>query len=374
MNNLTRNVIGMDISDRDAKTYGERPDGTKLLETTLPLDRAVLEASLRPYLELDPVVVLEAGTHSNWLSDFLLGMGFRDVLVANPRDLKLISHSKKKNDRIDARKLARIGRVAPELLAAIKPRSAPARLTRSLVGTRAAAVKARTMLVNNVRGTVKAMGGRLADCDPDQFHRHANSLDESLVPFVTPMMNLIECLTETIEYYDEIITDHVAESPAAERLAEVPGIGPITALSFVACVDDPHRFKRNRNIGAYLGLVPGLDESGELRKQLPITKAGDPYMRELLVMTAQRFLMKNGKDCDLKRWGRDLMERGGKNGRKRAVVAVARKLAVMLLTLWKSGQDYRPFTRPAPETGPGEGKAKSAPKTRKQNKPMKKAA
>ncbi len=120
-------------------------------------------------------------------------------------------------------------------------------------------------------------------------------------------------------------------------------MGTLIALSFMLTLEDPHRFGKSRDVGCYLGLQPGRRNSGQSEPQMHISKEGDPYLRTLLVQRAQHILGPFGVDCDLRRGGLKLAERGGKSGEKRAIIATARKLAVLLHHLWVSGEAYEPL-------------------------------
>jgi transposase len=131
--------------------------------------------------------------------------------------------------------------------------------------------------------------------------------------------------------------------PETQALVKVPGVGALTAVTFVLTVGDEHRFQKSRDIGGYIGLRPRRDQPGSHDPQLGITKAGNAYLRTLLVECANHILGPFGKDSALRRWGLHLMERGGKNARKKALVAVARKVAVLLHRLWTTQEQYSPF-------------------------------
>ena len=131
-------------------------------------------------------------------------------------------------------------------------------------------------------------------------------------------------------------------------LKQVKGVGTLIALTFLLTLEDPHRFGKSRDVGGYLGLQPGRRNSGKSEPQLHISKEGDPYLRTLLVQGAQHILGPFGVDCDLRRWGLKLAERGGKSGKKRAIVATARKLAVLLHHLWVSAEVYEPLHNSSP--------------------------
>jgi transposase len=206
-------------------------------------------------------------------------------------------------------------------------------------------VETRTKLINHVRGLVKALGHRVRSCDADQFAAVAtSSLPAALGAAVEPVLEMIVALTEQLAVLDRAIESIAATSYAEEvrRLTQVHGVGALTALTFVLTLNDPARFPQSRRVGAYLGLVPRLDQSGEVNRQLGITHAGETYLRTLLVGSAQTILRDASPDTDLKRYGLRVMERGGKYARQRAAVAVARKLSVLLHRLWIRGETYVP--------------------------------
>jgi transposase len=157
------------------------------------------------------------------------------------------------------------------------------------------------------------------------------------------MLDQIAMLTEQIQGFDQRI-EHMAESkyPETKVLRGVKGVGALTAMSFVT-VGDAKRFRKSRDVGCYLGLRPRRSQSGERDPQLGITKAGNRPLRATLVQCAQYVLGPFGPDSALRRWGLTLAQRGGKNAKKRASVAVARKLAVLLHRLWVTQKPYEPF-------------------------------
>jgi transposase len=205
-------------------------------------------------------------------------------------------------------------------------------------------VQTRTKLINHVRGAVKVTGARLSTCTADAFaKRAALELPAVMGPALMPLLNLITQLTRQIGAYDRQIAQLIATAyPVARRLQQPQGVGPLTALTFLLLVDDPTRFRRSRDVGAYFGLVPRLDESGASTPQLRITKRGDTLGRRLLVNAAQYIMGPFGPPCNLRRHGEGIAARGGANGKKRAVIAVARKLAVLLHHLWITDCRYDP--------------------------------
>jgi transposase len=314
--------------------------------------RTTPEAFERRFASEQPLrVAIEAGTHSPWASRVLEGCG-HEVLVANARKLRLIYSNKRKTDEVDAENLARLARVDPKLLYPLRHRGEESQAHMALIRSRDALVSSRTQLVNHVRGAVKSFGGRLPKCPARSFHKRAKEhIPEALLAALAPVLEQIGSLTERIRDYDRRLETIAKEHyPETELLRQVEGVGPLTALTFVLSVDDPYRFEKSRSVGAYLGLVPARDRSGERDPQKRISKEGDEMLRRLLVSGAHYILGPFGSDSDLRRHGGKIASRGGKNAKKRAVVAVARKLAVLLHSLWISGELYEPL-RNAPRSG-----------------------
>ena len=288
-------------------------------------------------------IALEVGTHSPWVSRLLKSLG-HEVYVANPRQVKLISQSSRKDDRVDAMMLARLVRVDPELLRPIRHRSEEAQMDLMAIRVRAALVDGRTMLVNAARGLAKSVGERLPQCDADQMGTaQARALPQPLQTALQPLLEQVEALTVRIKRGDRQI-EQIARTkyPETELLQQVQGVGTLIALTFVLTVEDKQRFQKSRDVGCYLGLRPKRSNSGDSEPELRITKEGDVYLRKLLVQGAHYILGRKGPDTDLKRWGTRLAE-GGKRAKKRAVVAVARKLAILLHKLWVCGEVYEPL-------------------------------
>jgi transposase len=303
--------------------------------------RTTPEAFGRRFSVLEPCrVVMEVGTHSRWASSLLTSLG-HDVIVANPWKVRLIAASIKKTDRSDAETLARLGRSDPRLLSPITHRSMDAHADLEIIHARQALIASRSLLINHVRGAVKPFGARLPTCDAHVFHKKvAAAVPDVLRPALEPLLAVIEKLTGEIFQADARL-EHIMEEryPVTKVLRQVPGVGPLISLTYILTIGDPGRFKTSRQVGPYLGLVPRQRESGERAPQLRISKAGNKYLRQLLVSGAHYILGFRGPDTDLRRWGLKYAA-GGKTAKKRAVVAVARKLAVLLHRLWVTGEVY----------------------------------
>ena len=289
-------------------------------------------------------IAIEAGTHSPWVSRVLEECG-HEVLVANARKLKLIYASKRKTDEIDAENLARLARLDPKLLYPLKHRGEDSQVHLAIIRSRQTLVDARTQLVNHVRGAVKSFGARLPKCPARSFHKKAaEHIPEALWPALGPILETIGSLTERIRDYErQLETISKEHYPDTELLRQVEGVGTLTALTFVLTLEDPYRFEKSRAVGGYLGLVPARDQSGDRDPQRHISKEGDEMLRKLLVGSSNYILGPFGSDSDLRRHGEKIASRGGKNAKKRAVVAVARKLSVLLHSLWLSAEVYEPL-------------------------------
>jgi len=289
-------------------------------------------------------LVMEVGPMSRWVSALATECGC-EVIVANPRKVRAIAESDSKTDRADAELLARLGRVDPKLLHPIRHRGPEAQADLAVLKARAELVRTRTALVNHVRGVSKSFGARLPLCSTPSFEKkNLAFLPAVLRPAFEGILKVLQSLGAAISEYDEQI-DQLSETKYKETalLRQVPGVGVQTSLAFVLTLEDPHRFKKSRQVGSFVGLRPRLRQSGAQDPQLRITKTGDVRLRCLLVQCAHRILGPFGQDSTLRRWGEKLSLRGGKAAKKRAIVAVARKLAVLLHRLWVTGEVYDPL-------------------------------
>ena len=339
---LQRLTLGLDLGDRSSHYCILDEMGRILVESKVSTSPNAMKEVFGSMPRSR--IALETGTHSPWVSRILSGLG-HEVIVAHARNVRLIGESRRKDDRLDAQTLARLARIDPQLLCPVKHRSAEAQADLTVIRARAGLVRARTALVNTARGLAKSYGERLRGCNVRNMNpEKAESLSPELQAALEPLLNAIESLSERIVEYNERIEQLAQQSyPKVALLKQIKGVGTLIALTFLLTLEDPHRFGKSRDVGGYLGLQPGRRKSGESEPQLHISKEGDPYLRTLLVQGAQHILGPFGIDCDLRRWGLKLAERGGRNGKKRAIVATARKLAVLLHHLWVSGEVYQPW-------------------------------
>jgi transposase len=334
-------TVGLDIGDDYTHAAVLNGNGEVLLEDRIK----TREPDVRRWLAAGPaaLVALETGTHSRWMAKVARECGHQ-VIVANAREVRLIYAGTNKHDRLDAKKLARLARVDPELLKPIQHRGDQEHSDLALIAARELLVKMRSEAINMVRGMVKADGSRVTGCASESFTHWASPvLPESLKNALAPILEQIDQLSERIREYDERI-EHLANTryPQVALLKQVAGVGTLTAMTFLLTIGDPWRFQRSRDVGCYVGLRPKRDQSGQKDPQLGISKAGDSRLRRTLVNCAHYILGPFGPDCDLRRWGLKLAG-PGKNAKKRAIVAVARKLAVLLHRLLTTGEEYQPL-------------------------------
>ena len=307
--------------------------------------------SLEKLSEAHPgaLMVMEVGMHSPWISRLFEKLGHR-VVVANPRKTRAIWSNDRKDDKKDARMLAKLARSDESLLHPVRHGTEESQQDLLQIKLRDNLVRQRVDVISAVRFTLKGLGIATRSPNTNCFAKHAREVlggDYShVLALVEPSLRVIDAMTEQIRALDKAIEAMAHDKyPESEYLTQIAGVGTITSLTFILTIGDPARFKRARDVAAYLGLVPRRDQSGQSDPQLRITKAGDAYLRRLLVSAAQYILGPFGPDCHLRRKGLKLAERGGPRAKKKAVVAVARKLAVLMLFLWRDEQIYRPKYR-----------------------------
>jgi transposase len=333
--------VGLDLGDRFTHYCVLNEEGELIEEGRMQ----TTESSFVKHFsgEFAMRIAMEAGTHSPWLSRLLKRLGHQ-VLVANPRKIPAITQSDSKNDRNDAEHLARFAAFDPKLLSPIEHRSEQRQQDLNLIHARSALVRARTMIINVVRGLVKSAGGRLPSCSSESFaERTQAAIPEPLAIVCTPLRKQVQMLTTQIGMMDKQIDQLVKKYPEISLLKTAPGVGPLVAACYVLTLDTPDVLGDNRQAGAFLGLRPRQSQSGNSDPQRRITKTGNNYLRSLLVQSAQYILGRFGPDSALRRWGLKLAASGGKRGRKRAIVAVARKLAVTLHSMWRNRNPFQAF-------------------------------
>ena len=335
-------VIGMDLGDKNHKAGVLDPEGVEALRQEVSNTPEEVRLFLKRFT--DAILVIETGTHCRWISRLAKELGVR-VVVGNARKLRMIWQSTRKNDWNDACMLAKLGHADPGLLAPVNLREDECQTLLRLVNARDLLVRHRAGIVNLVRGTCKAEGDRLAECGTESFARLEYEVPATLREVTKPLFALLREVTKKIALYDKLLANRLAKhhQEDAALVQAIPGVGPVTAAAFLASVGEPQTFGKARDAGAYFGLVPRQSQSGESDRQLRISKAGNAQVRRLLVVSANYILGPFAPDSDLRRHGLRIAERGGKNARRRAKVAVARKLAVVMMTLLQNRQAYRPL-------------------------------
>ncbi len=334
----TRQSVGLDLGDQFS-VFCIMDGGEVVEEGRLRTTSAALSGFLS---RLSPsVVVMEVGQHSPWVSRLVPPSGHRSI-VLNTHRVRLIAESLQKNDRNDAETLAFLGQLPLDQLAQVRHRSEQTQADLALIRGRAALVRCRTMLINHARGAAKAVGHKLPACDARSFPAHVGpAVPDELRPALYPLLEEVAALTNRIHDLDRALEEVAQERyPETTLLRQVPGVGPLIALTFVLTLADPERFERSRQVGAYLGLVPRQHESSGRSRDLGITHAGDHHLRQLLVQGAHYVIGPRGPDTDLRRWALAQLDAKGPRAKKRIVIAVARKLAVLLHRLWVTGAVY----------------------------------
>jgi transposase len=328
-----RMTIGLDLGDRNSRYCILDEAGEVVSEDQLPTNKTGLNSLFGKMASSR--VAMEVGTHSPWVSRHIASLG-HEVIIANPHKVKLITQSVRKNDRIDARQLARLARVDPKLLSPIRHRGEAAQADLAVIRARAGLVEARTQLINCARGTAKPIGERLKPCDADQVKEAlAEGLSAAVRMAIEPLLKTVEAISQQLAVYDEKIEEIAKRYPEVKLLTQVYGVGTLIGLTYILTIEDAQRFEHSRDVGAFLGMQPKQRDSGNSQPQLGISKTGDRLLRSLLVQGAHCILRKGAPDSDLRS--------GGKNAKRRIIVAVARKLAVLLHRLWVTGEVYEPL-------------------------------
>ena len=335
-------TIGLDVGDDRSYACVLDPEGVRREVFSFRTD---LEGLTRRFDRQTARVVLEAGSHSRWISKRLAEMG-HEVVVADPRKLGLVAKSHCKTDRRDAEILARLGSAsgARRLLGKVEHRSEEAQCDLAVLVTRDHFVRQRTMNINRVRGVLKSFGIRVPRMSTRRFHTTAAQyVPAALLPALQPILEEILSLQIRIKRLDDEIKRIARRYPQVQRLQAICGVGPIISLAFVLSLGEPTRFKRSRDAGPFFGLTPRIFQTGRTDLQLPIARTGNPFVRRHLIQAAQCVLREKSPDCDLKRYGKKIEARGGRYPKKRAVVAIARKLAVLMHQLLVDATPYDPW-------------------------------
>lgn len=340
---------GIDLGSKHSEICLVDAAGEALWRKRIPTTAAAFEKALGSLAPLP--IAIETGGESNWVRRRLIALGHQ-VTVADAKRLKVVTDTYSKDDRRDARLLAQIQLRWPELLAAVAPRSLETERNRALLKARQSVVEARVKLMNSARGLLKSFGVKPPPVSAEAFARRLRPLTPAgLEAALGPLLDAIAALGAVIRGYDQAVETLCREryQQATSRMRSIKGVGPLTALAFTLELDDDvGRLRSSRAAGALVGLRPKRRDSGAAQPDLSITKAGNRMLRALLIQCAQ-YVLGRGDDSALRRWGLGLAERSGtKRGKRRAVAATARKLAVLLHTLWRRDEDFAPWPHGAP--------------------------
>jgi transposase len=306
---------------------------------------AIAEA-LRKHAPGAERIGLEAGQLSAWLYHGLKAKGLPVVCIDARHARAALSLRLNKTDANDAFGLAQIMRVGWYREVIVKGHDCQA--LRALLVVRSQLVTQITTLKNCVRGVLKTFGRVL----PKQLHasyiaavRKIVEVDAVLEPIVMPILKTIAATMEQLHVYDRAVHRIAREDDTARHLMTAPGVGPVVVLAYITGIETPSRFVRSSSVGAYFGMTPRRYQSGEVDKAGRISKCGDNLVRGLLFEAAKVLLSRSAKPSDLQAWGRSLMRR---ISRKKATIAVARKLSVILHRMWTTGEPFRWTALPVP--------------------------
>jgi transposase len=332
--------VGLDVSLRMTALCVVDESGGVIAEGKVASEPEALGGWLREHAPAARRIGMETGPLAVWLWNGLKERGL-PVHVIDARHAKAgLTLQASKTDRNDARGLAQIMRTG--WFKEVQVKSTAAHLLRALLASRGMLVATRCALENQIRGLLKTFGLVLGKAGRRRFEvrlRELLAAEPRLGRLVTPLLEVRRSLVEQIQTYDRCLVAIARRHAVVRRLMSVPGVGAVTAVAFVAAIDDPSRFRRSRHVGAYFGLVPRRYQSGEVDRPGRISKAGDQLVRTLLYEAANALLTRSRQPSALKAWAEAIAAR---SGRKKAKVALARRLAVMLHRLWRDGTAFVP--------------------------------
>ena len=331
---------GLDVSLRSCALCVVDTKGKALLERELPCEVQDIAECLTDFKHPIERVGFEAGTMSQHLFFGLQALGF-DVVCMEARQVNAaLSAMRNKTDKNDARGIAQVLRTG--WFSPVHMKSRKAHGQRALLSTRKALLNKTIDLANEVRGLLKIFGIRLPKSVShgsfDSIVRPMIEIDDVLTHALLPLLDARVALYHHYLELDRRVKRAASRDEVCMRMMTVPGVGPVTALTFKAAVDDPARFNSSRTVGAHFGLTPRRYQSGEVDNPGRISRAGDRDVRSTLYSAANAMLMRTMAGSSLKSWGMRLKRT---KGRRRAVVAVARKLAVLLHRMWINGTEFR---------------------------------
>lgn len=337
--------VGFDVSEKKIATFAICGEKTSKDNPEISNDPEAIKQFLKIFPDPKNVcVVMETGTHSLWMSELIRKLGF-EVIVAHARDLALIYGTDKKNDKLDAEKLARLAQADKKLLHPVEHMTMERRTDLMVVKSRDLVVRQRVQTINAIRGFLRSCGCKMIEAGytADSIKKCCSALPAEVKPAIIPLLQHICYCDRIIKDYDRQIRKLCQKYHETDILRQIPGVGELTALAFVLIIGNPRRFKNAQRLCAYLGLVPKQDQSGDTDKQLGITKQGNKLGRRLLIQASHYIMGPFGKDCKLRSFGLRIQSRGGNSAKMKSFVAVARKLVTVMFALWMNpGVPYDP--------------------------------
>jgi transposase len=334
-----KQYVGLDVSQKVTSVCVVDEEGRGIWRGTCPSTPDALAATVRKRAPHAERVGLETGPLCVWHYHGLKTLGVPIVCIDARHAKAALQMQVNKTDENDAEGLAQVMRTG--WFRAVHVKSFDAQLLRSLLQSRLQLVNMRRDASNQVRGALKVFGIVLPPGRPATFDRMARDhiADRvELSAFIEPLLMAWRALGDQVAVLDRRLRKIAREHSVVSNLMSVPGVGALIAIAYVATIDDPGRFAKSRNVGAHLGLAPRRFQSGEMDRQGSISKTGDSLMRHCLYEAAGVLLTRTKRWCTLKVWGTRLAKRIGSS---KAKIAVARKLAIILHRLWKTGEPFR---------------------------------
>ena len=331
--------VALDVSLQSTSVHVVDEQGRCLWRGKCPTDVAALASTIRQHAPEVELVGLETGQLSTWLCHGLAGIGL-PVVCMNARQAKAaLSCRINKTDANDAEGLAQLLRTG--FFRPVRVKSQGTMLVRTLLSARRQLVRTELDLANQIRGLLKTFGlflprggGRLFEAAVRERLAGHNPLAMTIMP----LLQIWRAIRTQVLGLDRLAYAVAKRDPNCRRLMTAPGVGTITALAYVAAVERPEEFQSGRAVSAWVGLTPTRYQSGQIDIAGRISRQGDTHLRTYLYEAANTVLTRSRADTAIKRWGLALKARVG---HKRAVVAVARKLAVVLHVMWAKAQPFR---------------------------------
>jgi|TARA_R110002051_G_scaffold22185_1_gene57735 transposase len=331
--------VGLDVSKDETAICARDEMGQVVLKAKSPTEPDAIAACLATLDQPPQCVILETGRTSNWLHGALVGLGLRAVCVDARQAHAILNQMANKTDANDAAMLAELARTGFYRQVAVKSRAAQEK--RTLLQARALMIRQRQDVDNTVRGLLASLGLKLPKLRQRFPDRAAAAVEDrpELQAIIQPLLRAREGMVLALARLDRQLVQEVRSDPHSRRLMTVPGVGAVTAFAFVATIDDPSRFRSSRAVGAYLGLTPRRYQSGERDVSGRISKRGDATMRTLLYEAAMSLItrVRPSAGGPLQAWAHALRDRVG---HKKACVALARRIGVLLHRMWMDGSTF----------------------------------